>query len=120
MARKSAAEKFIENLDTDAIRNCLRKIAALPEKERRAVIASPAPYFKKAGIGAPPGVTVKISKKPFKREDVPREVLPDLPPLERPVIYCYWVTVYVIINNEIFINSKLVCVAIESPRAPHF
>lgn len=114
MANAAAMQKFMDSLDTETVIKCLQQIAELPEKERSAIIANPTPYFKKAGLKVPRGVTVRVSAQPFNRDAVPAELQPHLPALERPELFCFWVDYYLMTSSGyVYLTSKLICVTVQ-------
>jgi len=89
---KAAADKFLKMLESNKSLEALQEIAALSPDKRRAAIARPAPFFRKAGLKPPRGVTLTIVEKSLDLDETPAGP-GGQPPLARPDVVCFWVLI---------------------------
>jgi len=109
MSIKAAADKFLDMLESKKSLEVLQEIAALQPDKRRAAIANPTSYFKKAGFKLPRGVTLTIGQQPVD----PGQPVDPQGPLARPEMLCFWVRVEISRPfSQPYVVWKLVCVRV--------
>jgi len=112
MLSKAAADKFLEVLESEKALEVLQAIAILPPEKFRAAIANPAPFFRKAGLKPPRGVTLAIAQRPLdpKKPSGPGD---QPPPQAKPELRCFWMTVEISAPfSEPYVVQKLVCIRV--------